>query len=335
MKTAVIGCGNISGCHFNAVKKIDGVEIAAVCDTVLERAERASQANGGEIYTDYIKMLDEVKPDSVHVCTPHYLHAEMYSQALKRGISVLCEKPCAVNKDGLSLIENALKNSTAQFGVCFQNRYNESVKVAKSIIESGEYGNIVCARASVHWKREPEYYSDGWHGKKDKEGGGVLINQAIHTLDLLRYLLGEEMKCVRGHALKEKFANEIEVEDTVSARFETESGITAIFNATVGAGCDHPAMIDIVCENAELRIEGNNAYKIENGNFKKLFLSDEADFIGQKYWGNSHELLIADFYDCLKTGRHFPVDFSEGRKSVEELFAVYTSSKMNEKVYIR
>lgn len=335
MKTAVIGCGNISRCHFNTIEKTEDVEIAAVCDIKPERAKIASQQHGGKIYTDYIKMLDEVKPDVVHVCTPHYLHGEMSAEALKRGISVLCEKPCAMNEEGASFIENALKETKAQFGVCFQNRYNESVAIAKKILDNHEYGDIVCARAFVYWKRELKYYSDDWHGTKDKEGGGVLINQSIHTLDLLRYLLGEDMKSVCGHAVNEKFGDEIEVEDTVSARFITESGKVAYFNATIGAGIDHPVMIDIVCEKATLRIEGNNAYKIEGGSYEKLYLSADSEFVGQKYWGNGHESLISDFYDCLKTGRKFPVDFSEGRKSVSEFTAVYASSEKGETVLIK
>lgn len=334
MKTAVIGCGNISRCHFNILQKIEDVEIAAVCDIKPERAENASQKYGGEIYTDYIKMLDEVRPDCVHVCTPHYLHGEMAAQALKRNINVLCEKPCAMNNEGLRLIEDALEESSAQFGVCFQNRYNESVSVVRELLAKTEYGKIICARALVHWKREKTYYSDDWHGTKDKEGGGVLINQAIHTLDLLRYLLGEDIKTVRGHALNEKFSD-LEVEDTVNARFETESGIIAVFNATIGAGIDHPVMIDIVCEKATIRIEGNSVCKIENGVCEKLFLPGDNAFVGRRYWGNGHEALISDYYDCLRTGRHFPVDFNEGRKSVREFLAVYASSQKGEKIILK
>lgn len=334
MKTAVIGCGNISRCHFNTIKKTEGVEIAAVCDIKEDRAKNASHLYGGEVYTDYIKMLDEVKPDCVHICTPHYLHGEMASQALKKNINVLCEKPCAMNKEGLLLIEEALKECRAQFGVCFQNRYNESILTVKAVLDSGEYGDIVCVRASVHWKRELKYYSDDWHGTKAKEGGGVLINQSIHTLDLMRYIIGEDMKYVTGHALNEKFS-EIEVEDTVSARFETESGKIAYFNATIGAGIDHPIMIDIVCEKATIRIEGNSAYKIQGGEYEKLYFSKENAFIGKNYWGNGHEALISDFYDCIKSGRHFPIDFSEGRKSVEEFSAVYASSAKGKQMRIR
>ena len=333
MKTAVIGCGNISRCHFRTIEKL-GAEIVGVCDIKPDRAEKAAQEHGGKVFTDYIKMLDETKPDIVHICTPHYLHGEMSAEAIKRGINVLCEKPCAMNEEGLSLIENVLKGSKAQFGVCFQNRYNESVGIIKKALESGEYGDIVCVRASVQWRRELKYYSDDWHGTKDKEGGGVLINQSIHTLDLMRYLLGEDMKSVCGHAVKEKFGDEIEVEDTVSARFETESGKVALFNATIGAGIDHPIMIEIVCEKATLRIEGNCAYKVCGGEFEKLYLSTEDEFVGQKYWGNGHESLISDFYDCVGSGRPFPVDFSEGRKTVKEFLAVYESSQKNKKVNI-
>lgn len=334
MKTAVVGCGNISRCHFSAVGKIGYSEISAAVDIVPDRAEAAALIYGGRAYTDYIKMLDEVKPDCVHICTPHYLHAQMSAEALKRGINVLCEKPIATSKKDLALIKAALDNSSAVFGVCLQNRYNESVRLAKEIILGEKYGKVICARASVQWNRDIAYYSDDWHGKKAKEGGGVLINQAIHTLDLLRYLLGEDMKFVTGNIFNEKFGGLIDVEDTVSARFESESGIISIFNATVGAGCDHPIMLEIVCENASVRIEGNSIYKVENSRFEEIFVDEESDFVGRKYWGSGHEALITDFYECIKTGREFPVGFSQAEKSVKELLAVYESSAENKRIRI-
>lgn len=333
MKTAVIGCGNISMCHFAALEKIKDVNLSAVVDIKKDRAEKAAEKYGCRAYTDYIEMLETEKPDCVHICTPHYLHPEMAFEALKRDINVLSEKPCAIDEKGLEMIKEALSKSKAQYGVCFQNRYNESVILAKKLLENSEYGKIICARASVHWQREEDYYSDDWHGRKDKEGGGALLTQAIHTFDLLRFLLGEDIRYVCGHALNEKFTS-IEVEDTVNVRIETENGIIALFNATVGAGMDYPVMIEIVCEDASIRIEGNSVYCVKNGEFERLFLDSTDNFEGKKYWGKGHESLICDFYDSVKSGRHFPVDFSVGEKAVREILAVYSSSETGKKTKV-
>lgn len=333
MKTAVIGCGNISVCHFAALEKIEDVTISAVVDIKKDRTDKAAEKYGCKAYTDYTEMLEKEKPDCVHICTPHYLHPEMAAEALKRGVNVLSEKPCAIDLAGLERIKEALSKSTAQYGVCFQNRYNESVILAKKLLEQGEYGKILCARASVHWQREEEYYSDDWHGRKDKEGGGALLTQAIHTFDLLRYLLGEDIKYVLGHALNEKFSS-IEVEDTINARIETKNGIIAVFDATVGAGIDHPVMIDIVCENASLRIEGNNVYCVKDGNFERLTFDTADNFEGKKYWGKGHESLISDFYDSIKNGRHFSIDFSVGEKTIREILSVYHSSETGKKTEV-
>lgn len=333
MKTAVIGCGNISRCHFAALEKIKEVELSAVVDIKKDRADKAAEKYGCKAYTDYIEMLEAEKPDCVHICTPHYLHSGMAAEALKRGINVLSEKPCAINENGLEEIKEALSKSTAQYGVCFQNRYNESVILAKKLLEKEEYGKILCARASVHWQREADYYSDDWHGRKDKEGGGALLTQAIHTFDLLRYLLDEDFKYVWGHALNEKFPL-IEVEDTISVRIETENNVIAVFNATVGAGMDYPVMVDIVCENASIRIEGNSIYLVRDGDFERLFFDGNVDFEGKKYWGKGHESLIDDFYDCIKTGRHFPIDFFEGEKAIREILAVYHSSETGKRAEV-
>lgn len=335
MKVSVVGCGNISKCHFKALTQIEGIEISSVVDIKHERADAAAEKYNCRAYYDFDEMLREDRPDCIHICTPHYLHIPMAVKALNEGVNVLCEKPAAVSKDGLDKLRMAQLMSGAQYGVCFQNRYNKSVKIVKDLLDSGIYGQLLTARAAVHWNREIEYYSDDWHGTLNKECGGVLVNQAVHTGDLLRYIAGQNVKAVTGHIFKDKFKGQIEVEDTALARYEFEDGTVALYNGTVACGLNLPVLLDFVCEKATLRIEGDNAYRITDGKIEQLSMPDNADFVGKNYWGKGHDSLITDFYDCLKTGRKFPIDAYEGGKAVEEFLAIYASDEIGEKVYLK
>lgn len=335
MKVSVVGCGNISKCHFNALKKIDDITISSVVDIKPERADAAAEKYNCRAFYDFDEMLRKDKPDCVHICTPHYLHVPMAVKALSEGVNVLCEKPCAVSEDGLEKLKMAQLLSGAQYGVCFQNRYNNSVKVVKDLLDQKTYGELVAARAAVHWMRTDEYYSDDWHGQKDKEGGGVLVNQAVHTGDLLRYIASKEIRAVTGHVFRDVFKGVTEVEDTAIARYEFEDGTIALYNGTVACGENLPVLLDFVCEKATLRIEGDNAYKIVDGEVERLSLSDSTDFVGKDYWGKGHESLIFDFYDCIRTGRKFSIDAIEGGKAVKEFLAIYASDEIGEKVYLK
>lgn len=334
MRVSVVGCGGVSKSHLTALNEMESVEISSVVDIKKDRADAAAEKYNCKAYYDFDTMLCEDKPDCVHICTPHYLHVDMSVKALTRGINVLCEKPCAITADGLSKIKLAQLMSEAQFGVCFQNRYNESVLLIKDLIEKEEYGRIVSARALVHWERNEDYYNDDWHGTLDKEGGGVVVNQAIHTHDLLRFLVGKNIKAVTAHVYNDHLKNIIEVEDTVYALFDFEDGTRAVYNATTAFSDNLPVLIDIFCERATLRIEGNNAYVIIDGDTRQLHIADNTGFVGKNYWGKGHTSLINDFYDCLLNDKKFPIDAIEGGKAVEEFLAIYKSSDTGEKVLL-
>ena len=191
MKTAVVGCGNISNVHFKALSEIQEIEIVAVADIKKERADKKAVEFGAKAYYDFEEMLANEDLDCIHICTPHYLHTPMALKALNKGIHVLIEKPCSVSADEVEALRNAQKESGKQVGICFQNRYNSCVCRAKELVDSGNMGKIRSVRAFVTWCRGEDYYSDDWHGTLEKECGGVLINQAIHTVDLIQYFTGK------------------------------------------------------------------------------------------------------------------------------------------------
>ena len=335
MRVSVVGCGAISRNHLRVLKSLRNIEISSVVDIKKDRADVAAKKYGCKAYYDFKTMLKEDKPDCIHICTPHYLHVPMAVAALEKGIHVLCEKPCAISKEGLTELRKAQKNNSANFGVCFQNRYIESVCAVKDIIDKRLFGKVISARAFVHWNRGKDYYSDDWHGTFEKEGGGVTVNQAVHTQDLMRYLIGSDTVSVTAHTFNDHLKGVIEVEDTVHALFEYENGVIALFNATTAFSDNRDFMIDIICKRATLRIEDNKAYIIGVGKTKQLRLKNALNIIGKSYWGGGHSPLIKDFYDCIEKKHPFPIDAFEGGKAVEEFLAIYKSSESGEKIFLK
>lgn len=335
MKVSVIGCGNIAATHVNALSKLNNIQLVAFVDTDFEKAEKMASEYMAEAYSDYRKMLDEIKPDSVHICTPHYLHKEMSLACLSKNINVICEKPCVILPEELPELIKAQNESDAVYGVCLQNRYNDSVKQAIKVIRAQDLGRIIGIKGNVLWKRDIKYYSDSWHGKLKLEGGGTLINQAIHTLDLMSYIVGKEPEYVTGHIFNDNFRGLIETEDTVGARLDYGDGLIGILNATTGFSTDANAEITVYMEKGEILISALDAYlKDEEGNIKKISSVQNEEIIGKAYWGSGHISLIRDFYSSIEEGEKFSIDAYEAAKVMKVIWSIYESSKSGETIKI-
>ncbi len=334
MKTAVIGCGGVSAMHFIALSRLEDVEVSAVADIIPERADEKAEACNAKAYYDFDELLANEKPDVIHICTPHYLHTPMAVKALRNGINVFLEKPCSVSFDEIEELKRAQSESGKQLGICFQNRYNACVIEAKKIIDSGSMGKLLSARAILTWFRDEEYYSDDWHGTLEKECGGVMINQAIHTLDLLQYLAGKCVK-INGHIFNDHLKGVIEVEDTATLQMELEGGVKALMYATTAYAENSGVMIEFALEKGKIRIDDEKLYIIdEKGNLINATEKAEASCVGKSYWGIGHNIIIEDFYNCLKTGEKFKIDAFEGSAAMKTVLSCYASSKENKTVEI-
>ena len=332
MKVAIVGCGNVSELHFYAAYNSQLAELVAAVDIKPERAEKYASKYGINAYTDYYEMLEKEHPDTVHICTPHYLHTKYAVEALSRGINVLSEKPCSVSDEEVSALRAAQKNSAAQYAVCFQNRYNSCIKRLIKIRDSGELGRITAIRAFVTWKRGADYYSDDWHGTRDKECGSLLINQAIHTLDLIGYI-GGDCRALTAHVHNDALRGITECEDTATIRFELESGVTAVFYGTLAHGSNSPVIIEAEFEKGILRTEGEKLFRISDEGISEIPLNAK-EAGGRDYWGSGHPSLISDFYDAITTGRKFTTDAFSGGKAAKIVFAAYRSSQTGTRIEI-
>ncbi len=335
MKVSLVGCGGISKTHIKVITDIDEAQLISVADNNFERAKKVESETDAKAYASLDDLLGGEKPDVLHICTPHYLHVPMALKALEMGINVLIEKPCAVTLEELKMLRDAQNRTGLKVGTCFQNRYNLSALQLKSLLEeTGRYGKILGARGFVTWERGKDYYSDDWHGTLEKECGGVLINQAIHTLDMLQYLTGE-LLAVTGHTSNDHLRGLIEVEDTATALLEFAGGVNGVFYATLANSCDSPVFIEIKCEHATFRIEGDNLFKIcSDGRIETYRGYEEKDYTGKACWGTGHQALICDFYSCINENTPFEIDAYEGGKAVEIVLGIYKSSASGERIEI-
>ena len=329
-RTGIVGCGGISQVHMNALMGMDCVEIVAVCDIREERAQAAAQKTGARrVYTDWHELLRDPEVEVVHLCTPHYLHAPMTVEALSLGKHVLTEKPMATTlEDARAMIAAAEQPGAPTLGVIFQNRYNDAVQRARSILASGDAGAFLGARADVSWRREVPYYHDsGWRGTRQMEGAGSLINQSIHTLDLMSYL-GGPIARVRGSVFTGLLEGQIEVEDNCAAVALYEGGQRAVIHTTNNNVCDAPVELELYGEKYNLRLVGLKLYRVEKGLFTLLEDGAAPSLDAKAYWGSGHGVQIADYYRALQAGEHYWLD---GRQAFPALALVRSIIESSEK----
>ncbi len=309
----IVGYGAIGPIHARALSKTDNARFYAVCDIDLKAIECAKKEYDVIAYANFERMLADDNIKSVHICTPHYLHFDMIKRTLEKGKKVVCEKPVAMTKfefDSLLALPNA-KNVC----VVMQNRLNPCVEQFKTIIDKKKLGDIIAAKAILTWFRDIDYYKTGsWRGKIETEGGGVLINQAVHTLDFFSYLIGN-VETVQGTVANFSLPS-IEIEDAVTAYLKFESGVRGIFFATNAYGENTPAEFEAIFEKGRLSYRNNSLY-LDNELIKEDTLPEE----GKAYWGKSHEKLIENFYDYNKFFTPYDVE-----NTMNTLFAIYDSA---------
>jgi len=328
MKVSLIGCGGIARVHAQCIAE-SGQTFLSCCDEKLANAEAFAKEYTCKPYSNMREMLDSERPDVVHICTPHYTHVPLALYALARDIHVVLEKPAASFAGDIAVLLDAAGRSKAQTAVCFQNRYNASSLYAKEMLAAKALGGIVGARAYVSWSRHGGYYTDSdWRGSLNTEGTSVLINQSIHTLDLVQWLIGSEPLAVEGSTANRTLKGVINTEDTAEACLTFAGGINAIFHATVGYRSDAAITLEVLCENGTIAIEGDTVTIHHNdGRTETPPLDREAQALGKAYWGNGHKSIINDFYAHLAAGEAFALDAQEGCKALRTCFDIVESGK--------
>ncbi|QKJ18175.1 Gfo/Idh/MocA family protein [Microbacterium hominis] len=325
LRVAVIGLGDISTVHLAAIADSADAVLVGVCDPDDVRRDAVATAAGVEGYADHRDLLDRAAPDVVHICTPHFTHSDIAVDALERGVNVILEKPLAATRDEGQRVVDAAATSTARIAVCFQNRYNTAVQRAKEILDSGELGAVRGAWATVLWHRSPDYYrASPWRGTWAGGGGGLLMNQAIHTVDLVQWLVGE-VTHVAGSAGTRALGDTIEVEDTADLVLTHANGARSVLFATVAHIDNEPVAIEITAEHGRLILKGD--LEIIRADGSREIVSEDAMGTGERaYWGGAHVRLITDFHRSLGEPGPFWIDAAAAQKSLEIIQDVYDQS---------
>ena len=291
-QTVVVGLGAICENHINPVLKYSS--LYGVCDIAKEKAEKYSEKYNCKAFFDYDEMIKDENVTTVHICTPHFLHFPMAKAAILAKKEVVLEKPAVMNMDEFYELEKLSEDSKCM--IVLQNRYNPCVKYIKENWDNIGLGKLLGLKGLLFWYRSPEYYNESdWRGKYKTEGGGLLINQAPHILDLLQYF-GGEIEKIEGNSYTRFLSDIIEVEDTTEGTIFFKSGINAYFYGTNGFPINNTMDIELIFENGSLRYDYNRLFKVVNGEIETLE-TDTAVSGEKSYWGAGHNDIIKKFYE--------------------------------------
>lgn len=339
VRFGIIGAGVISKKHAEGIEKVPNAEIAAVCDIIQEKADAFAQKyKVKKVYTDYRQLLQDPDIDAVSICTPSGLHGEMVIAAARAGKHVLCEKPIEITREKIDQMIAEVEKSDVKVGCVFQRRFQEWPKRTKAALESGEFGRVLMASAYLKYYRTPEYYkSAGWRATWEYDGGGCLMNQGVHGIDLISWLMGG-MKRVT--AITRTQLHDIPVEDAAVAVAEYNNGAIGVIEAST---CVNPAQstrFEIHCEKGSICFddEGLIRWYLNGKEYKDEFQVEDISLAPKDDPGNisadGHCLLIADLAASIENDTQPAITPREGRKAVDAILAIYQSSAENREILL-
>lgn len=330
VRFAILGCGRISSAHLDAIKNAPNAELAAVCDIVEENAKAAAVSGGlDKWYTSLEEMLQKEEVDVVNICTPSGLHCENVVVAAKAGKHILCEKPLDVTKEKVDLMIQACKDAGVLLGGIFQRRTSAAAIHTRDAVREGKMGNLVIASAYLKYYRDQEYYdSADWRATWELDGGGALMNQGIHGIDLLQWMAGDiESVFARCATL----ARKIEVEDTAVISLKFKNGALGIIE---GATSVYPGQDTVF----SIHGEKGSATIGDKGFYEWSFLGSEepAPEAGEGFGGlncgwsptySGHTIQVQDMAEAVLYGKQPMIPGEEARKAVDLVLAIYESSR--------
>lgn len=330
LRFGIIGVGNIAPVHAIAIQGVPDSQLVAVATRNPQRGGEFTQKFGGEWHGDYRDVLKRDDVDVVTLCTPHNLHLPMTLEAASAGKHVLCEKPLARNIGECDQMIAACQQARVTLGVIFQFRFEPLALKLKALVESGKLGQMIWNSANTIWYRTDEYYaSDPWRRTWDGGGGGVLINQAIHTIDLMVWLSGMPKRIT---AQTRTLRHAIETEDSALAMLEYAEGRIGLVQATTAAYPGYPERLEIygtkggaVYHKGQGKLEWHLADPKEDGLEEAEVSSGAAR--PMDITASGHIAQFQDFAQSIREQRPPLVDGREGRKSIEVIEAIYRSAQ--------
>lgn len=323
LKVAVIGLGDISQIHIPVIQESPHAELVAVCD-IDETKNKITDAN---FYTDYHEMIEKESLDCVHICLPHHLHYAVSKACVEKGIHVFLEKPLSKDlEEARHFVQLEKAYPQVKICVCLQNRLNETFEKLQEILQSGEHGEVTGVKGLVTWHRPKTYYEEKpWRGMMKYAGGGVMINQAIHTLDLMQ-LLGGKIQSIRG-SIDYLSDYQLDVEDTATAKINFTNGSTGLFFATNVNSGNSSVELQVTTTTGKFTIKDSVLTKVDEDG-KKVELIEDAKVPGTKfYYGASHAKLIHQFYQSIEANSNDYIHVHDAFISMQMIDAIRKSSE--------
>ena len=333
----IIGCGVISKWHADSIEQIEDAKIIGAYDLRFESAEKFAKERGCISFKTLEEMLSSKDIDIVCICTPSGLHAPLAIKAANAGKHFIVEKPMAITKKQVLDMIDAVEKNKVKGAVISQLRFTKSIQRVRKAIQNGELGRIILGDVYMKYYRSPEYYaSAGWRGTWEMDGGGALMNQGIHGIDVLQYLVGP---VVSVSGVCKTLTRDIEVEDTANLIVEYASGAIGTIQGTTSVEPGYPRVIEISGTRGTIVLKEDVIIRWDVDG-KEL---DEKDIPkgNQESFRNpagfdieNHKRQIKDLIDAIKEKREPMVNVYEGKKPVDIILAAYESSKTGKKVLL-
>jgi len=325
-----IGAGNITETHIRAALATGDIRIAAIYGANQAKAAKLAATYGGTSYSDFDAFLAHRPMDIVIIGSPSGCHADEGIAAARHGLHVLTEKPIDISTERTDKLIRAAERAGVKLGVIYQDRLKPDILRLKDWIESGKIGRPILVEAAVKWYRPPGYYADSkWRGRLDLDGGGALMNQGIHTVDLLLYLLDD---VTRVQSVIATALHKIESEDTCVATLEFANGTLGALHATTAAYPGYPRRVEITGTEGTVRLEHD---LIVSADLRNAVVEEREEApVDQNASASSpvvsdvrgHQRIIEDFIQSIHTGRKPVCDGEEGRRSVALVEAIYKAA---------
>lgn len=342
---AIVGCGMISEFHAEAIKKIPGAKVVAFCDKLKAAAEARAAQFGGEVYTSVGELVKNPKIDIISICTPSGMHLETALAAANAKKHVIVEKPLEITPERIDMIIDACKKNNVKLGTIFQRRFMDTSLILKSAVDSGRFGKIVLADVYIKWYRTQEYYSkSNWRGTYKYDGGGALMNQGIHGIDLLQWLMGGVEKVT---AFTDTLAHTgIEVEDVAVASLRFRSGALGVIEGTTGSWPGEKLRIEIsgtegtvIMEDEVFKVWQFQSETEKDKEIRKKYGYKEGIISGgasdpRAISSEGHRRQFEDFIEAIRENREPRIDGSEGRAAVAIITAIYKSAREQKPIIV-
>ncbi|MCP4644363.1 MAG: Gfo/Idh/MocA family oxidoreductase [bacterium] len=334
----IIGCGNIGPIHAAGLAEVDGARLVAVADIREETARELADQYGADAYADYKEMLNREDVEAVCLCVPSGLRADIAEVCAEAGKHILSEKPLEISTERIDRIVAATDRAGVKLGCVFQSRLARGPQLVHKALKEDRFGKLVLGDAYVKWYRTPAYYESGaWRGTRKLDGGGCLMNQGIHMIDVLLWLMGPVKTVIARTATMGH--KDLEVEDLACAMLTFENGAMGVIEGSTAIYPGHPARVEIhglegsaVIEEGEIRSwdfreerDEDEAIRAELNKESDLGSGAGDPLSNLKHEG--HRRQIQDFADAIREGRAPSVDGREGRRAVALIEAIYESAE--------